>query len=311
MSEIIIVTGVKGFVGTNLTSYLKDFFVVKGISRAADANNDIYEYSDVDELLSESKAIVHLAGKAHDLKNISNDAEYFEVNTELTKNLFDQFLKSECKTFIYLSSVKAVRDKVEGVLIENEKPNPLTAYGKSKLQAEAYIQNQTLPEGKSYYILRPCMIHGSGNKGNLNLLYNFVSKGFPYPLSSFENRRSYLSVENLCFIISELLKREDIPSGIYNVSDDEALSTNELIALLSKALNITPRLLPIPQKLIFLIAAIGDIFKLPLNTEKLGKLTENYEVSNQKIKRALKKSLPLAARDGILKTARSFKKDEK
>jgi nucleoside-diphosphate-sugar epimerase len=309
MRETIIITGISGFIGANLKSYLKDSFTIKGVSRKANKKDDIYEYKDVPELLNKSKACVHSAGKAHDLKQTSEDAEYFKINTELTKMIFDQFLKSECKIFIYLSSVKAVRDTVNEVLTEDATTDPKTVYGRSKLKAEEYITNQTLPEGKSYFILRPCMVHGPGNKGNLNLLYNFVSKGFPYPLSSFENKRSYLSVENLCFIISELIQRKDIPSGIYNVSDDDALSTTELISILSKAINKPPRLLPIPKKIIYFIAKIGDILKLPIDTEKLGKLTENYIVSNQKIKQALKKSLPLSAREGILKTASAFKND--
>jgi len=85
--------------------------------------------------------------------------------------------------------------------------------------AEQYILSQPIPEGKRVYILRPCMIHGPGNKGNLNLLYSLVTKGFPWPLGLFENSRSYLSIENLCFIIKELIDREDIPSGVYNVAN--------------------------------------------------------------------------------------------
>lgn len=308
MNKIITVTGINGFVGSNLRLYLKGTYCMKGVSRKPGTDIFIYDYKDFGDLLSNSEAFIHLAGKAHDLKNNASDSEYFEVNTELTKKLFDQFLKSGCKKFIYLSSVKAVRDVVDGILIEDVIPNPITAYGKSKLMAEEYIVNQCLPEGKFCYILRPCMIHGFGNKGNLNLLYNFVSKGLPYPLASFENKRSYLSVENLCFIIKELLEREDIPSGTYNVSDDEALSTSEVVSLLSKALNKSPRLLYIPKNIISFFAKIGDSFRLPLNSERLGKLTENYIVCNRKIKQVLKKELPLSVREGILITARDFKK---
>jgi nucleoside-diphosphate-sugar epimerase len=95
---------------------------------------------------------------------------------------------------------------VEGVLTEEVEPKPLTHYGKSKLMAEEYILSQPLSVGKSYYILRPCMIHGPGNKGNLNLLYQIVQKGIPYPLAAFENKRSFLSIENLCFIGAKTLK---------------------------------------------------------------------------------------------------------
>jgi hypothetical protein len=71
------------------------------------------------------------------------------------------------------------------------------------------------------------MIHGEGNKGNLNLLYQLVSKGLPWPLGNFKNQRSFLSIENLCFVIREIVERNDILFGIYQVADDEALSTNE------------------------------------------------------------------------------------
>ena len=88
------------------------------------------------EKLNQSKSFIHLAGKAHDLKKTSEDSEYFEVNTELTKHFSINFYKATCEVFIYMSSVKAAADDVEGVLTEEVKPNPVTVYGKSKLAAE-------------------------------------------------------------------------------------------------------------------------------------------------------------------------------
>ena len=295
------ITGSGGFVGQNLIPYLAGkTFKIYNVSRKQLKSADIE--------LTKSSAIVHLAGKAHDLKKVSQPDEYYQVNFELTKRLYDAFLKSEARKFIFISSVKAAADSVEGILTENISPNPQTYYGKSKLMAEEYIQSRPLSEGKSFYILRPCMIHGPGNKGNLNLLYQLVAKGIPYPLAAFDNQRSFLSVENLCFIIKQLIERNDIPSGIYNAADDEPLSTNQLVSLLSKALNKSPRLLRVPSSLISFAARMGDLLKLPLNTERLGKLTENYVVSNQKIKLALGQELPLSAREGISKTARAFSK---
>lgn len=293
----LTLTGSSGFVGTNLINYLKGFDLLK-LSFRYQANQTI-NLGDID-------AIIHLSGKAHDLKKVSQPNDYYEANFELTKQLYDAFLNSDATKFIFISSVKAAADFVDETLTEATIPNPQTDYGKSKLQAEEYIQSQPLPEGKSYYILRPCMIHGPGNKGNLNLLNQFVSKGVPYPLASFDNKRSFLSVENLCFVIKEVLEMDNIPSGIYHVADDEPLSTNELVALLSKAQDRSVRLLQVPQHFISLIAKIGDKLSLPLNTERLQKLTENYVVSNAKIKSVLKKELPLSAREGILRTARSF-----
>lgn len=294
----ILVTGLSGFVGINLKSYFENFGKhVQGFSLRS---TDLPDLMEID-------SIVHLAGKAHDLKNVTNPKEYYQVNFELTRELYTAFLKSNVKKFIFISSVKASADMVEGVLMESDQPNPQTHYGKSKLMAEQFIQSQTLPDGKSYYILRPCMIHGPGNKGNLNLLFQFVSKGIPYPLAAFENKRSFLSVENLCFVIREIIEREDIPSGVYQVADDEALSTNELVRLIGKESKHTARLWKISPSLIKTLALLGDKLKLPLTTERLNKLVENYVVSNQKLRDVIQKDLPVAAREGIINTIRSFR----
>ncbi|MXV51713.1 NAD-dependent epimerase/dehydratase family protein [Pedobacter sp. HMF7647] len=297
----VIISGSSGFVGQNLIAYLRDAF----IETVLPSRKELYGLPA--EFFSRSAAIIHLAGKAHDLKNTSEPDEYYKVNYDLTKKLYDTFLQSEATKFIFISSVKAAADKVDGILTEDFIPSPETHYGKSKFIAEEYIQSQPLPEGKSYYILRPCMIHGPGNKGNLNLLFKFISKGIPYPLTAFDNKRSFLSIDNLCFIIKEILERDDIPSGIYNVADDESLSTNELISIIAEGAELKPRLLNINKRIILGLAKLGDLMGMPLNSEKLQKLTENYVVDNSKIKSVLGMELPVTARKGILKTIRSFR----
>ncbi len=293
----IHISGSTGFVGLNLKNYL---------------SNEGYHILPIDlrssNIISfppQKTAIIHLAGKAHDLKKASHPAEYYEINTALSKKVFDAFLISDAEVFITLSSVKAVADFVKGILTEDAMPNPQTHYGKSKLLAEQYILSKPLPTEKRVYILRPCMIHGPGNKGNLNLLYTTISKKIPWP---FDNQRSFLSIDNLCFVIKALIERRDIPSGTYQVADDLPLSTNQVIELIAKALNFKPLLWRIPKGIIAGISSIGDVLGLPLNTERLQKLTENYVVSNQKIKKALKEDLPLSSSDGILKTICSLKK---
>ena len=293
----LILTGSSGFAGKNFINYPKDFDIQK-LSLRYQANQKI----DLDN----TDAVIHLAGKAHDLKKVSQPQDYYDANFELTKQLYDAFLKSDAKKFIFISSVKAVADSVEGVLTEEKQPNPQTHYGKSKLMAEEYIKAQHLPKGKSYYILRPCMIHGPGNKGNLNLLYQFVKKGIPYPLASFENKRSFLSVENLCFVIKELLE-QDIPSGVYQLADDESLSTIELVKEIAETLNLKAKLWKIPAPFIKSLVKLGDSLSLPLTTERLHKLTENYIVSNKKIKQALGKEFPVTTKEGLRKTITSFK----
>ncbi len=289
----IFITGSNGFIGKNLITYFSlDYSFVK--------------YDKTNPVNIQGEVILHLAGKAHDLKNVSNSSEYYEVNTELTKKVFDAFLSSNAKVFITLSSVKAVADKLDCELTEDYIPNPLTHYGKSKLLAEQYIFGKKIPEGKRIYILRPCMIHGPGNKGNLNLLYSIFSKGLPWPLGLFKNSRSYLSIENLCFIIKELIERDDIPSGVYNVADDVPLSTNEVIKLIAESKGKKAIILKSSKNLIKVLSRVGDFLKLPLNTERLQKLTDSYVVSNAKIKIAIGKQLPVSSKDGLIKTFQSF-----
>jgi nucleoside-diphosphate-sugar epimerase len=297
----ILITGSTGFVGSNLLPYLSNEFKCYTVDRAS-------LQLPTPELFFNATAIVHLAGKAHDLKKTSEADEYYQVNFELTRGLYNAFLKSNASTFIFISSVKAAADIVEGELTEDVDPTPQTHYGKSKLMAEQFIQDQPLPEGKRYYILRPCMIHGPGNKGNLNLLYQFVKKGIPYPLAVFDNKRSFLSIENLCFVIKHLLERNDILPGVYNVADDDPLSTTTVVTTLASSLNVKPKLWNIPSSIIKGFARIGDIFHLPLNTERLTTLTENYVVSNHKIKGALNTRLPLSTVKGLEITANSFNK---
>ena len=214
--------------------------------------------------------------------------------------------QDDLMTLRVATGVKAIADEVDGELSEEVIPNPITYYGKSKLLAEQYILSNPIPKGKRVYILRPCMIHGPGNKGNLNLLYSMVSKGIPWPLGIFENSRSYLSIENLCFIVKELIDREDIPSGVYNVADDVPLSTNEVVKMIGESKGKKAKISNINMNIIQVLAGIGDVFKLPLNSERLQKLTESYVVSNAKIKEALGKQLPFSSKEGLIKTFQSF-----
>lgn len=296
----ITITGASGFVGQNLQQYIKERrHEIRTLSL-----RDTNWQNHVD---TGSTAVIHLAGKAHDTANTSTDAEYFKVNRDLTIKLFDLFLQSNIRDFFYFSSVKAVADTVDGVLEEDLEGKPFTPYGKSKLEAEQYLLAQALPDGKRLFIIRPCMIHGPGNKGNLNLLYKVVEKGVPWPLASFENRRSFLSIDNLCYLIEQMLIQTDLPSGVYNFSDEEAISTNELVTIIANSLGKKPRLWHISKGFIQGVVKIGDVLPLPLNSERLKKLTESYEVSNAKIKRALGiHKLPITAKEGLEKTIRGF-----
>lgn len=322
----ILITGVHGFVGSNLVIALKGHHSLYGLDIVAPEKEGVvktFAWKDIEttsfpmQFLPKFDAIIHLAGKAHDTKNQSASQVYFDINIGLTQKIFDFFLESSAKKFIFFSSVKAAADSVVGdMLTEDVIPTPVGPYGESKIAAEEYILSKLRSEhgelkvamqrDKQVYILRPCMIHGPGNKGNLNLLYNVVKKGIPWPLGDFENKRSFTSIDNLCYVVEGLLTK-DVASGIYHMGDDEALSTNELIALMCEAMGKEPHIWKMNRKMMEGCAGLGTLLHLPLNTERLRKLTENYVVSNEKIKSALGiDRMPVRAADGIMKTIRSF-----
>ena len=314
----ILITGVHGFVGSNLVEALKKEHTIYGLDIISPVKDGVrytfsWDFLDKPGEIPEVDAIIHLAGKAHDTKNQSAADVYLKVNTGLTQKIFDWFLKQpKCKKFVFFSTAKAAADKVEGVLTEDVVPSPVGPYGESKIAAERYILDALESRkdeiaDKSVYIFRPCMIHGPGNKGNLNLLYNVVKKGIPWPLGAFENRRTFTSVENICFAVNGVLTK-DVPSGIYNMGDDEALSTNELIEEICKSLGKKAHIWKLPKGMMNGFAKLGDKLHLPLNSERLRKLTENYISSNEKIKKALGvEKMPVDARGGLKVTLKSFR----
>lgn len=286
----ILITGAYGFVGTNLCRYLAgrghECLALDILTARRDdvPYRAFYTWDDLDKIEWPSiDAVVHLAGKAHDLKKVSDPQSYFDINVGLTERIFNA-CNGKVPRFIYFSSSKAA--------------DADTPYGKSKLAAEQFLNGRAI-------VLRPAMIHGPGNKGNLNLLWGIARRGFPWPLAAFENRRSFTSIGNICATVEALCERGE--NGIYPIADDEMLSTNWLIELMAEACGRKARLWKLPQGLMRFAAKMGDVLHLPLNTERLGKLTEDSFVDNAALKKLLGWSqMPVRAEDGMRETLKSF-----
>jgi len=305
----LLITGLNGFVGGNLVAKFKDHHTIYGLDIVAPQKEGVYKTFDWNELdrIPAVEVIIHLAGLAHDVNNTKLEKDYYHVNTELTKTIFNFFLTSSAQTFIYFSTVKAVCDFSDIPLVETVIAEPSTIYGKSKRKAEEYILNNLPYDGRLVYILRPCMIHGPQPKGNLVSLYNYFRRGFPYPLANFSNNRSYLSINNLIFILERILVSK-MESGIYHVSDDEPLSTNEIIEMIGEVINKKPLMINLPKWMIKTMGHLGTVFHLPVNDGAVKKLTSNYLVSNCKLKKALNIELPMSAKEGMLLTLKNLAK---
>ncbi len=303
MRPTTYVTGASGFVGQHLVAALLEGGHTDVVRAGRSSGHTSYGELVPTALVSGS-AVVHLAGKAHDLQGSASMDEYDAANFQLTQRIYDAFRESNASTFIFLSSVKAVADDTLEPITEETVPRPTTAYGRSKLKAEEYIRNHPGQATQSVYVLRPCVIHGAGVKGNLRLLERFVDSGVPYPLGAFENQRSLLSVENLVYVIRALLGR-NAPSGVYNVADDEPLSTIAIVRLIAGEHGRSARVMKVNPALLTLLARLGDRMRLPLNSERLEKLTGNYVVSNEGIKAALGlERMPVSAREGLRRVCR-------
>ena len=285
----VLFSGAYGFVGTNLSQYLVSqghecvaLDIAKG---SVTAYSEFYTWDDLGKIdWTSIDAVVHLAGKAHDTKNVAKPQTYFDINVGLTQKLFTACC-DKVKTFVYFSSIKAVDGD--------------TPYAQSKREAEKWLNGRAV-------VLEPAMIHGPGNKGNLNLLFAVVKHGIPWPLAAFENRRSFTSIGNICAVVEELCKRV-ARKGIYPMCDDEPVSTNRLIELIAESRGKSARLWRLPKGLMRFAAKVGDIFHLPLNTERLSKLTEDSVVDNSKIKVAIGwDGMPIRAEEGLRNTLKSF-----
>ncbi|MGI6494572.1 MAG: NAD-dependent epimerase/dehydratase family protein [Kiritimatiellia bacterium] len=285
----LLLTGAFGFVGTNLCRYLAGKgHTCDALDLPAARRDDLpyaafFSWDDLGSL-PPCDAVVHLAGKAHDVKKTADPQSYFDVNVGLTEKIF-RACEGKAKRFVYFSSSKAA--------------DADTPYGRSKLAAERFLDGRAI-------VLRPAMIHGPGNKGNLNLLWGVARRGIPWPLAAFENQRSFTSVGNLCAAVEALCERGE--NGVYPIADDTMISTNRLIELIAETCGRKPRLWRLPKGLMRFCARAGDILRLPLDSERLGKLTEDSFVDNAALKSALGwTSMPVAAEDGMRATLESFR----
>ena len=243
----ILVTGTSGFIGNFLLAALRDAaHEVRAASRSRVEQQGI-DYvlapelgpdADWSHALNGVDVVIHLAGRAHvPSKNADAETEavYFRINAEGTRALAEQAAAVGVKHFVFLSSCHAVAAESEVQITEKTQSNPLTAYGRSKLEAERATRKALSNTACAWTILRPPLVYGKGNKANFGLLLKLVKSGIPLPLASVCNRRSFIYVENLVDVIVACLGNPKAFGKTYLPSDGEDVSTPELIRKIAKA----------------------------------------------------------------------------
>lgn len=283
----LVVTGASGYIGRNFCdTAISKFYKCTPLGRSTQPN---YETFTADSI-QEGTSILHFGGLSEDSDKIPMEA-YVEANIILTKRMWELFVTSKARNFIFLSSIKAFTEKTEESLDKkNQSNDSFSHYGHSKREAEKYLLKsfQELSDedrkSRNLYILRPCLVYGSNSKGNLKVLFKLANKGIPYPFAAFENQKSFCSLNNLMEVIFQIIAKDTYGnSKVFSVCDDDSVSTNKLIEIAADAVGKKARLIRFPQFIVKQMAALGTLLGLPFNKFVLDKLTSSLQVSNKEL----------------------------
>lgn len=288
-----LITGKTGFILSNLVNLNT---IINWTTISFRENTDNINLKNQD-------GIIHAAGIAHDLSGDYQKQDYLNINYSKTKSLYDLFLKSDSKYFFYLSSVKVYDERLgESIITENSLLSPNSWYGKSKLLSENYILNNLPKNHKKVYIFRLAMVHGPGNKGNLNILIKFIHKNLPWFFK--DCKRTYCSINVLNYFINQFIVSNP-NSGAYNICDDYPISTHAILRKIAVFEEKKIRIYSFFSNITLFIIALLNPFKLPfLNSSVTDKITKNLYISNKKAKKAigLKKDLPFDSLEDLEQT---------
>lgn len=310
----IFVTGANGFVGQALCARLREGndHVVAAVrsregARGATSTEwvvgDLAGLPNLSEALADIDCVVHLAARAHVMRDRERDPElaFQRSNVLATRHIAQQAAAAHVKRLIFLSSVKVQGERSSvRPLQETDLPNPLDAYARSKLEAEHALHSVAAETGLEVVIIRPPLIYGAGVKANFLNLTRAVASGLPLPLASVDNRRSLVSVWNLCDLIHRCIAHPGAAGETFLVADGRDLSTPELVRSLGRALGRPARLFPVPPTLLRIAGRMlgrGDMVE---------RLIGSLQVDRSKAVRQLGWCPPLSIEEGLTRTARWY-----
>lgn len=320
--KTILVTGATGFIGCHLLPVLHqqgwqttaavrdDFRQPLSIPIKTIKVGEIDDMTDWQEALLGIDTVIHLAGRAHILhETISNpEAAFIKVNTKGTINLVKQSLKAGVKHFIFVSSIHAMAAESDDILNENSPCHPDSPYGRSKLQAEQALIQLAKDSDMTWTILRPTLVYGLGNRANMERLMKLIKRGLPLPFGAIKNCRSFVFVGNLVAAIITCLDHPNAANQIFLISDNQAVSTPQLIRLIAQQIQQPCQLLPVPTTLLRFLGYLGDRVEsitgknLPFNTYNIDRLLGSLTVDSRYIQKTLNWQPPFTLEQGLAQT---------
>ncbi len=310
MSQLVLVTGATGFVGRMLCQALAGSgFRVRAAVRkaggvAADIEQavvgDIGSATDWTEALRGVDTVVHAAARAHIMNAKPSDFDlYYETNARGTARLAEAAASAGVRRFIYVSSIKVNgEERPVGAYRATDAPNPQDPYGKSKWEGE---QALLATAGRMQAaIVRPPLVYGPGVRANFLRLMSWVDREYPLPLASIQNRRSLVSIWNLCDLLTHLVQCPLPGNQAWLVSDGEDLSTPALIRKIAAAMQRRPRLLPVPVAILQLAGSLSG------KGAEISRLRGSLAVDITATREALGWSPGTAMNDALLRTVQWY-----
>lgn len=301
----ILLTGYSGFVGAQLLNTLDSDYTLSLLGRTAPKSVDfdfhqseLNEFSDFSKSLVGVKTVVHCAARAHIMNDDSQDplTEFRKVNTYGTLNLAKQAASFGVERFIYISSIKVNGEstEVKSPFKFNDKHSPQDPYGLSKSEAELALFELGQTTGMEIVVIRPPLVFGEGVKANFSALLKLVGKGLPLPFRSItKNKRSMVSVYNLVDLIKTCIEHPNAANQVFLASDDNDLSTAEMVALMAKVQGKRNFALPVPVWLFNLTA------KLLNKQDVVDRLTGSLQLDIEHTKKTLNWQPPYSVEHGF------------
>lgn len=287
----VLVTGASGFVGAPLSKHLRDIGCdVVAATRAAIlqssvAVGDLHGSTDWSDALAGCGAVVHTAARVHVMREAASDSlrEFRVVNVEASVNLARQAAAAGVRRFVFLSTAKVHGEssKPGHPFSPDDMPAPEDAYALSKLEAELAIREVCLKTDMELVVIRPPLVYGPGVRGNFGTMVRWIKRGVPLPLGSISNRRSLLALENLIDFVVICLEHPAAANQVFLVSDNEVVSTSDLLRKVARAYEREAHLLSVPERWLRYVASV---FGMGSAAERL---LGSLEVSNAKARKLL------------------------